>query len=70
MNFSASSDYHGDARVVQHFVNMHNIGKLTFSSDDTVLDVGCGTGEDTKSIIAGKVGSATGRPSSFVGLLR
>ena len=59
MNVSASSDYHGDGRYVQHSVIMRNIDKLTFKPEDDVLDVGCGTGEETK-IIAAKVRSVTG----------
>ncbi|XP_033632674.1 juvenile hormone acid O-methyltransferase-like [Asterias rubens] len=59
MNFSASSDYCGDARISQHTVITHNKKKLTFSPEDTVLDAGCGTGEDTK-LTALKVGKVTG----------
>ena len=60
MNFLASQDYTGQARYVQRYMVERNIGKLTFSPDDDVLDVGCGTGEETKSIAA-KVRSVTGR---------
>ena len=60
MNFSACSDYCGDARVIQHTVITHNKRKLTFSPEDTVLDAGCGTGEDTK-LTALKVGKVTGQ---------
>ncbi|XP_033632673.1 uncharacterized protein LOC117294401 [Asterias rubens] len=63
MNFSACSDYCGDARVIQHTVITHNKRKLTFSPEDTVLDVGCGTGEDTK-LTALKVGKVIGIDSS------
>ena len=40
------------------------IHKLDFRPDDNVLDVGCGTGEETKSI-AMKVGSVTGESLLF-----
>ena len=52
MNFSATSDYNGDGRFLQHASIMLNISKLTFRPDDDVLDVGCGTGNETKSIAA------------------
>lgn len=60
MNFSACSDYCGDARVILQLIITPNKKKLTFSPEDTVLDVGCGTGEDTK-LTALKVGKVTGQ---------
>ena len=60
MNFSASSDYCGDARVILQAIITPNKKKLTLSPEDTVLDVGCGTGEDTK-LTALKVGKVTGQ---------
>ncbi|XP_038074417.1 ubiquinone biosynthesis O-methyltransferase-like [Patiria miniata] len=63
MNFSASTDYHGDGRYMQHVNTMQHIHKITFRPEDAVLDVGCGTGEETKSI-AGKVKSVTGIDNS------
>ncbi|XP_022079789.1 uncharacterized protein LOC110973357 isoform X1 [Acanthaster planci] len=63
MNFSASDDYHGESRIVQHSVFMQHIDKVTFQPGDEVLDVGCGSGEETKTI-ATKVRSVTGVDSS------
>ncbi|XP_022079790.1 uncharacterized protein LOC110973357 isoform X2 [Acanthaster planci] len=63
MNFSASDDYLGDARTTQHTIIMEHIDKLTFQPGDEVLDVGCGSGEETKTI-ATKVKSVTGIDSS------
>ncbi|XP_038051452.1 juvenile hormone acid O-methyltransferase-like [Patiria miniata] len=63
MNFSASNDYCGDGRFFQHSVIMQHIDKLELRPEDTVLDVGCGTGEETKSM-AGKVKSVTGVDAS------
>ena len=62
MNFSASDEYRGDGRVVQHSVIMQHIGKLTFRPGDEVLDVGCGSGEETK-MIASVVKGVTGTRS-------
>ena len=47
MNFSAAADYSGDGRYIQREFTRRFISKLTFRADDVVLDVGCGTGEDT-----------------------
>ena len=47
MNFSAAADYNGDGRYRQRESTRRFINKLTFRADDVVLDVGCGTGEDT-----------------------
>ncbi|XP_022079791.1 uncharacterized protein LOC110973357 isoform X3 [Acanthaster planci] len=63
MNFSASEDYRGDGRVVQRILIMQHIDKVTFQPGDEVLDVGCGSGEETKTI-ATKVKSVTGIDSS------
>ena len=47
MNFKASREYLGDATYSQREFTRQFIHKLTFRADDVVLDVGCGTGEDT-----------------------
>ena len=59
MNFTASNDYYGDGRYIQREMTQRHIGKLLFRTDDDVLDVGCGTGEETKSVAA-NVRSVTG----------
>ena len=50
MNFKASREYLGDATYSQREFTRQFIHKLTFRADDVVLDVGCGTGEDTIEI--------------------
>ena len=60
MNFTASADYCGDARFVQHTSIMHHINKVGPRREDAVLDVGCGSGEETAWIAQG-VQSITGR---------
>ncbi|XP_038073594.1 ubiquinone biosynthesis O-methyltransferase-like [Patiria miniata] len=64
MNFLAIDDYDREGRHLQRALVRRNIDKLTFRASDTVLDVGCGSGEETKSI-AKKVGSVTGIDASF-----
>ena len=59
MNFKAVRDYLGDGTYVQRELTRRCIHKLTFRADDVVLDVGCGTGEETKDI-AQLVQSVTG----------
>ncbi|XP_038044429.1 juvenile hormone acid O-methyltransferase-like [Patiria miniata] len=63
MNFAASGDYRGDGRALQHAVIMQYIDKLTFRPGDEVFDVGCGSGEETKTI-ASKVKGVVGIDSS------
>ncbi|XP_038072235.1 juvenile hormone acid O-methyltransferase-like [Patiria miniata] len=63
MNFSAAKNYEGDGRFFQHSIIMRNLDKLTFRPEDDVIDVGCGTGEETKAL-ARKVNSVTGIDTS------
>ncbi|XP_038072234.1 juvenile hormone acid O-methyltransferase-like [Patiria miniata] len=63
MNFSAIKDYKGDGRYYVHAVIVRNLDKLTFRPEDDIIDVGCGTGEETKAL-ARKVNSATGIDTS------
>ncbi|XP_038072236.1 juvenile hormone acid O-methyltransferase-like [Patiria miniata] len=63
MNFSASKDYQSDGRYYQHAVIVRNLDKLTFRPEDVIIDVGCGTGEETKAL-ARKVHSVTAIDSS------
>ncbi|XP_038044412.1 juvenile hormone acid O-methyltransferase-like [Patiria miniata] len=63
MNFAASGDYRGDGRALQHAIIMQHIDKLTFRPGDEVFDVGCGSGEETKTI-ASKVKGVVGIDSS------
>ena len=59
MNFSASADYLGEGRYLQRRSVKQYIHMLTFRAEDEVLDVGCGSGEETRAI-AKKVKSVTG----------
>ncbi|XP_022109715.1 uncharacterized protein LOC110989548 [Acanthaster planci] len=63
MNFSAISDYECHGRHLHIALVNRNKNKLTLQVDDDVLDVGCGTGVETKSIAA-EVKSVTGIDSS------